>query len=382
MTISSSRHLFGFGTAILGLTLLVTGCQSDSQQAPRQRPAPPVTVLQVEPTSAEVIRTYAGRIHGAREVEVRTRVQGILEERLFEEGERVEQGASLFRIDPEPFSVALQATKAEEQSVTAELNQAEREWQRISRLYEQNAVSQREYDNARSTYELAQARKALAQARTAQAELELDYTRVEAPLSGITSLEVLPEGSLVERGTLLTTIVQLDPIHIRFSLPEQDATIQRHLRATSSPDASAARRQVKLIMPNGSIYEREGIIDFTASTVDSRTGTVPTRAVFANPDDLLVPGQFVRVQVLLQNLTDIFVIPQTAIVQGPQGTSVFVIDSDDKAQFRPVTLGAVTEKGQIVLDGLSAQDEVVINGQVSLSPGAQVKVVAGRQENN
>lgn len=376
------RSISGLGTAILILSLFLTGCQSDTGQAPQQRPDPAVTVLQVAPTSAEVTRTYAGRVHGAREVEIRTRVQGILEQRLFEEGSRVEQGAPLFRIDPEPFTVALQATKAEEQSVTAELNQARREWQRISRLYEQNAVSQREYDSARSTHELAEARKALAQARTAQAQLELDYTRVEAPVSGVTSREVLPEGSLVERGTLLTTIVQLDPIHVRFSLPERDALTQRQSGTAPNSEAASTRHQVQLIMADGSVYERQGTIDFTASTVDSSTGTVSARAVFANPDDQLIPGQFVRIRVLLESLSNIFVIPQTAVVQGPQGASVFVVDSDNHAQFRPLTLGAVTEQGQIVLDGLKPGDEVVINGQVSLFPGAQVNVVAGRQEQN
>lgn len=361
--------------AILTLGLILVGCQSEQQQAPQQRPAPTVTVMMVEKSTANVMRTYVGRVHGAREVEIRTRVQGILEERLFEEGQRVAQGDALFRIDPKPFAIALQIAQAEEQSVAADLTQAQREWQRISRLYQQNAVSQREYDNARSAHELAQARKALAQARSAQAQLELSYTLVEAPAGGITSLEVLPEGSLVERGTLLSTIVQLDPIHVRFSMPEQDAGIQRSARLrVAGNKTSPVRHQAQLVMADGSLHPRIGEIDFTASTIDPQTGTVSARAIFDNPDDLLIPGQFVRVQVLLQTLDDIILIPESAVVQGPEGASVFVVDENNSVHFQPITLGSVTAEGQIVLAGLNAKDTVVINGQVGLRPDMPVNI--------
>jgi len=362
---------------LLSLTLFLTACESDKEQGERQRPPTPVTVTQAEPANAEMVRTYAGRIHGAREVEVRARVQGILQQRLFREGEEAKQGDILFQIDPEPFAVALDAAKANQRTATATLNQAEREWLRTSRLYEQNAVSQREFDNARSTFELAQANQSLSQVRVAQAQLELSYTRVEAPVSGVTSLEAVSEGNLVERGTLLTSLVQLNPIHVRFSLPEADAALRR--TATAGTNTGAGNNPVSLLTADGSIYPLAGAIDFTASTVDQMTGTVATRAVFPNPDKLLVPGQFVRVQVLLQSFQDIILIPETAVVQGPQGPSVFVI-ADNRAAFRPISLGPVTATGRVVLDGLTAGDLVVVNGQVSLYPGAQVNIVSGLQE--
>lgn len=373
MPISFPRRPWRYAAFCTAVTLILTGCESDSDQQAGQDWAPPVTVITAQKTSAQVEQTYAGRIRGAREVEVRTRVPGILEERLFQEGQRVGVGEALFRIDPEPFAAVLQAARAEEQIAAADLSQAQREWQRISRLYEQNAVSQRERDNARSALELAEARVALTKARTTQAQLELRYTRVEAPLSGVTSLEVLSEGSLVERGTLLTTIVQNDPIHVRFSIPEADAALQQSARAALSGSGnSAGSREAALVLPDGFLYGQKGEIDFTASTIDLRTGTVSARAVFPNPDNLLIPGQFARVRVLLQSFDDIILVPETVIIQGPEGPSLYVVDEENHAQLRRVSLGPVTERGQIVLNGVEHGERVVVNGQVGLRPGTPV----------
>ncbi len=372
MSLSFPRSPWRHAALFTVVVLLLTGCESDSDQQGGQMWAPPVTVITAQKSSAQVEQIYAGRVRGAREVEVRTRVPGILEERLFEEGQHVEEGEALFRIDPEPFAAVLQAARAEEQSAAADLSQAEREWRRISRLYEQDAVSQRERDNARSALELAEARVALTKARTAQAQLELRYTRVEAPLSGITSLEVLSEGSLVERGALLTTIVQNDPIHVRFSIPEADAALQRAAHQAMSGEGNSHSREASLILPDDSLYGRSGEVDFTASTVDPRTGTVSARAVFPNPDNLLVPGQFARVRVLLQSFDDIVLVPEAAIVQGPQGPSLYVVDENDHAQLRRVSLGPVSEGGRIVLEGVEHGERVVVNGQVGLRPGIPV----------
>ncbi len=375
-TFNFQRFIF-FSAVLPTLILVLTACESKPNQGGMQRPPSPVTVSKVQPRDAEQVHAYAGRVYGSREVDVRARVQGILQQRLFQEGEEVKQGDILFQIDPEPFQVALDAAKANHRTATATLNQAEREWRRTSKLYEQNAVSQREYDNARSTFELAQANQSLSQVRVAQAQLELSYTRVEAPVNGITSLEAISEGNLVERGTLLTSMVQLDPIHVRFSLPEADAALRRATIAAAN--SATNNNPVSLLTADESANPLNGEIDFTASTIDQLTGTVAARAVFPNPAKRLVPGQFVRVQVLLQSFHNSILIPETAVVQGPQGPSVFVI-VDNNAQFRPITLGPVTVSGQVVLDGLTAEDLVVINGQVSLYPGAQVHIVAGQEE--
>ncbi len=222
------------GLLVAGLSsfLLLVGCSNDESDGQQGGGTPPAAVV-VETANTEdvsVRQDYAGRARGAREVEVRARIQGILEERLYNEGQMVREGDALFRIDRKPAEAALQRARAQSQVAQADLRQAEREWNRISSLFQRNAVSERERDSAQSAQELAEANLAVANAGVSQAELNLGYTEVTAPVRGVTSLEDFPEGSLIDTGTLLTTIVQLDPIHVRFALPENDANIRRVAR--------------------------------------------------------------------------------------------------------------------------------------------------------
>ncbi len=335
-------------------------------------PPPPVVAVTVQPADVDVEVTYAGRVRGLREVQVRARVGGILEERLYEEGQYVERGADLFRIEREPYEIALRAAEAELANARAAAGQAAREWRRIAGLHEQNAVSDRERDRAQAEDELAQARVALADARVEEARLNLDYTVVKASAAGPTGLESLPEGSLIERGALLTTIVQQDPVQVRFALPERDAVTHRAARrAMVDPDGNH-RRPLRLILPDGSEHAREGVVDFTDSTVNARTGSVQARALFENPDGDLVPGQFVRVRLSLQELEDVFPVPPPAITQGREGPRVFVVKDDDTVEARDVRLGPVVDGKQIVLEGLEAGDRIVVSGLVNLHPGMTV----------
>ncbi len=364
--------------ALVGLMAVgLAACGQDNDQAGGpmgggERPPPPVVVVGVEPRSVEVIEEYAARARGSREVEVRARVDGILEERLYTEGQLVSAGDPLFRIDREPYEIALKRAEAERANAQAELNQANREWRRISTLFNQNAVSERERDSALSARELAEARYALTEAGVASAELNLSYTQVEAPLDGLTGLESFPEGSLIERGTLLTTVTQQDPIHVRFSLPERDAALQRAARRAMSDAQSEAPREAWLTLPDGSEYEERGQIDFTDSTIDPRTGSVSARAVFPNPEGLVVPGQFVRVRVLVQELDDVFLVPQEAVGQGPRGPRIFVV-ADDQAHARDVELGPIVDNRQVVLDGLEAGDRIIVSGLMMLQDGMPVQ---------
>lgn len=362
------------------LSVLVAGlaaCSGDNNQNAGEgsgRPAPEVIVETAETTNVTVRQDYAGRARGAREVEVRARIQGILEERLYREGQIVSEGDSLFRIDPKPSEAALQGAKAQRQVAEADLRQAEREWNRISSLYERNAVSERDRDSARSALELAQANLAVAEAGVTEAELNLGYTDVRAPVNGVTSLEDLPEGSLIDQGTLLTTIVQQNPVHVRFALPENDAAIQRAAREAMTDSASAKDIDATLIMTNGKAYDRTGKVDFTASTLDPRTGTVSARAVFPNPDNQIIPGQFVRVRVQLRSLEGVVTVPEKAVTEGADGAQVFVVDDDSIARARPVSLGPVVDGRQVILDGLKADEAFITSGLVNLRDGAEVNV--------
>jgi membrane fusion protein (multidrug efflux system) len=228
---------------------------------------------------------------------------------------------------------------------------------------------------------LARASVAVAEAGLSQAKLDLDYTEVTAPVSGATSLEDLPEGSLVQQGTLLTTIVQHDPIHVRFALPENDATIQRRAREAmaASGDGDTTLSAV-LITVDGEAYEHEGTVDFTASTLDPRTGTVMARAVFPNKEYRIVPGQFVRVRIQLQTLEDAFTAPESAVGQGAEGARVFVVGEDSTVTSRYVKLGPVVDGRQVITDGLQAGDRVVVSGMVALRDGMEVEVAGENGE--
>ena len=362
----------------LSTLLMLTGCsgQDGEGQQAGAGGMPPAAVVVQQATLADVTvrQDYAGRARGAREVEVRARISGILEQRLYEEGQMVREGDALFRIDRKPAAAALQRARAQRQVAEADVQQAEREWNRISSLFERNAVSERDRDSAQSALELARANLAVANAGVAQAELDLGYTDVTAPISGVTSLEDFPEGSLIDTGTLLTTIVQLDPVHVRFALPENDANIRRAAREGMVRTDQEQNVSARLVLADGSEYDLDGRIDFTASTLDPRTGTVSARAVFPNPEQVIVPGQFVRVRVELQSFDDVITVPERAVTQGQNGPVVYVVDDDSKARVREVELGPVSDGRQILLSGLDAGDRYIVSGLVNLRDGAAVNV--------
>lgn len=362
----------------LSTLLMLTGCsgQDGEGQQAGAGGMPPAAVVVQQATLADVTvrQDYAGRARGAREVEVRARISGILEQRLYEEGQMVREGDALFRIDRKPAAAALQRARAQRQVAEADVQQAEREWNRISSLFERNAVSERDRDSAQSALELARANLAVANAGVAQAELDLGYTDVTAPISGVTSLEDFPEGSLIDTGTLLTTIVQLDPVHVRFALPENDANIRRAAREGMVRADQEQNVSARLVLADGSEYGLDGRIDFTASTLDPRTGTVSARAVFPNPEQVIVPGQFVRVRVELQSFDDVITVPERAVTQGQNGPVVYVVDEDSKARVREVELGPVSDGRQILLSGLDEGDRYIVSGLVNLRDGAAVNV--------
>ena len=367
----SRRALPLLAASVLALTACDTNEQSGAPPGGGM-PPPAVTLETVTLKPVQIFGDFSGRVRGAREVEVRAQVAGILEERLFVEGRAIEAGTPMFRIERAPYQIALRRAEAELANARASLNQAEREWRRLSGLYEQNAVSERERDHAVSQRELAQAQVALAEASVAQARLNLEYTEVRAPLDGTTGLESVPEGSLIERGTLLATITRLDPVHVLFALPHNDRAAQELLRRISREGSNAQPIPAQLVFADGSLYEREGEIDFTDTSIDPSTGTVSARAIFPNPDRLVAPGLFVRVRLPLQRHDQAARIPPVAVAQSPGGPVVFVVDADHTAHARPVRLGPVADGQQVIVEGLRDGDRIVVNGQVAVRDGMTV----------
>ncbi|WP_424858708.1 efflux RND transporter periplasmic adaptor subunit [Tepidimonas sp. HKU77] len=327
-----------------------------------EMPAMPVTVRVARREPVPVTVEAVGQAEGSQEVEVRARVSGLLERRLYQEGERVRAGAPLFQIERAPFEIALQQARANLAQRQAQLEQARREAQRLAPLAEQRAIAPREYDDAVSALRLAEAAVAAAQATVREAELNLSYTTVTAPITGVTGRAQKSTGALVSAGTdsLLTTVAQTDPIWVRFAFSEGELARLRQAR----------RADVRLLGPDGRPMLTGGRLNFAASTVDPRLGTVQLRAEFANPELAVLPGQFVRAQVVAGQV-DAFKVPQSAVMQTEQGRMVWVV-RDGKAAPAPVETGPWLDRDWVIYRGLADGDQVIVDNLMKLRPGAPV----------
>lgn len=328
-------------------------------------PPPAVSVIEVKPADIPLSFEYAGRTAGSREVEIRARVSGILQERAYVEGQVVKEGKRLFTIDPAPFKAAFS-------EANARYIAAERDWKRIKSLYAQKAVSSREYDEGRSTYE--QTKAAL---QTAQ--INLNYTTVLAPISGTTSNEGLTEGNLVTADeTLLTRLTQMDPLYVYFAYPDTEALALRQKIASgvlSLPEDNQLTAEIRF--GDGSVHPEQGTIDFTDSIIDTKTGTVRSRVVLSNPEGTILPGQFVRVVVKGFTMKHTIAIPDQAVMQGPQGTFVYVVNTQGKAAIQSITLGDLAGKNRLVTQGLQEGDKVIYEGMIKVRPDSPVTIDTG-----
>jgi len=348
----------------------VTGCgrsadaQTSGGHGPGGGPPPamPVAVVTASLSSVPVLLEAVGRAEGSKEVEVHARVTGLIEQQRYREGDRVKANAPLFLIEQAPFEIALAQARATLLQEQARLEQARREAKRLAPLAEQRAISQREYDDSASALRVAEASVAAAQAQVRQAQLNLSYTRVVSPITGITGRAEKSQGSLVSPSDgLLTHVTQTDPIWVRFSFSESELSRLRSGKAGA----------VKLLSAEGKPLGTSGKLNFEGSTVDPQLGTVQLRAEFANPELVVLPGQFVRAQVNAGE-ERAFVVPQAAVVNGERGKAVWTI-KDGKALPTPVEVGAwVGGDGWAVRTGLNEGDQVIVDNLLKLRPGAPV----------
>jgi membrane fusion protein (multidrug efflux system) len=370
--LASQRRL---GRLPLFVSLLLAGALLEacgpSQPAPAAQapqgggapPAMPVGVRSAELHEVPILIESVGQAEGSKEVEVRARVTGLIEKQLYREGERVRAGAPLFTIERAPFENAVAEARAALAQEQARTDQARREAARLKPLAEQQAISQREYDDAASTLRLAEAQIAVAQARLRDAQINLSYTTVNAPIAGLTGRAEKSEGSLVNpTDGLLTRMTQTDPIWVRFSFSESELA---QLRG-GKPGA------VRLLDADGKPTGAPGKLNFAGSVVDPRLGTVQLRAEFPNPDLAILPGQFVRAQVQA-GVEQAWLVPQAAVVSGDQGKMVWTI-VDGKATPAPVQLGGWVGADWAVRQGLKNGDKVIVDNLLKLRPGAPVAV--------
>lgn len=337
-------------------------------------PPPEVVTLTVEPRSLPLTFEYTGQTAGSREVEVRARVAGILLKRNFEEGKPVRQGQSLYLIDPAAFEAAAARAEADVVAAQARHEQAKRNAARLKPLYAENAVSQKEHDDAVAAEEINAADLKAARARLTEAKLNLGYTKVEAPVSGVASRSLRSEGSLVGGPeTLLTTVMQVDPIWVNFGIPDNEqAELQREAQAgrVTLPKSF----EVQLRLADGSVYAQTGKLNFSDVRVSPTTGTREARAELPNPQGRLRPGEFVRVILRGALRPNALTVPQRAVLEGPQGKFVYIVDEKNTAQPRPIEVGEWAGDAWIVNKGVNAGDRVIVEGLMRLGPGAPVRI--------
>jgi membrane fusion protein (multidrug efflux system) len=392
MFLHSSRPARLAGGAFLSILLagVLTACgESRGAGGPSGfgGPPPQVDVMVVQPQSLPVSFEYTGQTQGSREVEVRARVTGILVTRNYTEGSPVRAGQSLFTIDPVPFQTALARAEADRGAAQARHVNAQRHLTRVKPLADQGMVSKRDYDDALAAEQVAAADVKAADARVTEARLNLGYTRVVAPVSGLAGGAGKSEGSLVSGpDVLLTTIVQTNPVKAVFGIPDAEhARIQADIKAKRLvlPPSGFG---VEVAAADGTLMAQGGKLQFSEPLVNSSTGMVRSQAELPNGDQAIKPGQFVRVRLVGATRPDVVQVPQRAVMEGPQGKFVYVAAPSDKPEMkgavvatsRPVQAGEWVDlpggKGWVIREGLKPGDKVIVDGLMRIGPGAPVQI--------
>ncbi len=348
---------------------------------PPAMPPPQVSVVTVQAKDAPLTYEYTGQTAGSRETEVRARVSGILQKRLYVEGSTVKAGAALFQIDPANLQTQVASTEANVAVADAKVNQVKRDLARLQPLIAEKAISQKEFDDARSAVESAEATAKLVRAQAAEAKLNVGYTRVVAPISGVTGTAAKADGSLVNSTDMLTTIVQVNPMYANFSVSEGDL-LKLNKQIASGEVAVPDKRngsndfKVTIKLADGSTYPLTGKMTFASEKLNATTGSFDARAEIPNPTGSLRPGQFIRVVLAGANRSQSITVPQRAIIDSPMGKMVFKVMPDDTLAPQPVELDGWSNGDWIVTKGLKAGDRVMADGVIKAHvPGMKVTPV-------
>lgn len=377
------RQLLQKAVLIGATSLFLTACSDDKKAEQPAPPPPEVEVTTVDPQPIPNIIELPGRVQAVRIAEIRARVNGIIQKRLYEEGSDVEVGTPLFQIDPREMRANLKAAKAALERAEATALNAAQDVKRYKGLVAKQAISQQEYDTALATLRTAKADVSQAEANVQSAELEVEYTTVESPIEGRAGRAQVTEGALVSasEGTLLTTVEQFDPVYVNFAQSSSDLLqIRAQIASGALELPEEGRVEVKLILENGHEYAHPGYVNFYAMTIDETTGTVAVRAEFPNPDRLLLPGQFVRARINAGIRPNGVLIPQRAVMVNDQAARVLLVGEDDKVVSREVELGELQGSNWVIRDGLTAGDVVIVEGGGSVRSGAAVRTTAYKRE--
>ncbi len=367
-------HRPGSGFAALSVLLLLSACGG---QAPPAPPPPEVGVFVAQPRAVTTYVEVPGRVQAVRTAQVRARVDGIVQRRVYDEGSDVTAGQTLFLIDPREARAELGAAQASLKRAEAMAANARQDVERYNGLVEDQAISKQEFDAAVARLRTAEADVAQMRAQADRASLTLGYTTVTAPIAGRASRAQVTEGALVSASsaTLLTTIEDLDPVYVNFSRSGSELLRMRgDLRSGARELPELDKVAVTLVLDDASEYLHAGHIDFLDLAIDEATGTAAVRAVVPNPDRALLPGQFVRARIATGVLPGAFLVPQAAVQVSEQGASVLLIGQDSLVAVRPIELGDLQGGSWVVKGGLQAGDRVIVRGLQMIRPGMPVRI--------
>ena len=350
------------------------GLAEDKEGAPPERPAPQVLVQRLLAQDIPLTRTFVGHVEGLNSAEVRAQVSGILKKRLFREGESVRAGQVLFEIDAAPYQAVADQAASRVASIRSRLANAKRDLDRAVPLAERKSISQRDRDAVQTEYESAKAGLAEAEAALRSALIDLDLTRVKAPIAGFASMALHTEGSLITAGSpesLLTTIYSMDSVQVIFSV--SDAQVRRIKRMVAGGRAVMNTTvPARLIIDAGLDYAHEGTMVFGNPVISRETGCMLAKANFPNPDKELLPGQVVRITLDLLTFKDAIAVPEHAVLQGRDGAAVIVVGEGDIASFRPIEVLTRVDRSVLIGSGLEAGERIIVEGVNKVGPGMRV----------
>ena len=374
----SGTQPFGYAAALLVLAAIawLPGCKQEAGSAPAQQ-VPQVEVVSVAMQTIPDEPEFIGQAEASRPVEIRSQVTGLLKAVLYPEGRDVKKGDRLYQIDPVPFQAAAAIAKAKIAEAEARLVQAKQDLARVKPLLAEQAVSQKDVDDAVAGDLTAKALLQGAKAELIKAQFDLDNTLITAPIDGLSERSRYYEGRLVSAQTdLLTVVHRVDPMYVVVSVPETFILKRRRdieSKKITHPGVYQLRGQLTLM--DDSVYPHEGVLDLLEPGLRTETGSRQTRITFPNPQRTLLPGQFVKVRFTGDTKTDAILIPQRAVLQGPQGPFVFVVNQDEKIEVRGVAASDWKGDQWLIDRGLNQGDRVVVNGLMKIGPGAPVKAV-------
>lgn len=360
---------------IVALGLLFISCKE--QESKIEIPTPEVAVVELKPQFISIFEEYVGQIYGKKDIPIRARVEGYLEEIHFEEGRRVQTGDLLYVIDSSPFVQNVAAEQSHVSKARTNLVQAESNLARIEPLAKIDAVSQRDLDNAKAERDAAKSELNAALANLGNSEINLSYAKIRSPIDGIIGKTLAKVGEFVGRDpnpVILNTVSNIDSIRVEFFLSEIEyLKIARSYKEVGLEKKKTKRSvNIQLILADGSLYEHEGEINFIDRNVNASTGSILIQGSFPNPSSIIRPGQFARVKLKAEEIKDALVVPQKSVTELQGKFSIFIVDSDNKIVSKPIELKGKKGRYYIVSKGLNANDKVVIEGLQKIRTGLQV----------